>query len=169
MFITKLNIALVALLAAIVLGGGLAWVGQQTLASSAGQSANPAAEVKADKLVDTLFAMEKQGWEATKKKDAASLRKVYAEDFVAILADGLCLTRDEYFAVFPLFEIKSYSLSDAKLLALGPDAAILTYKADTETVILGETEKGRIQVSSTWVRRDGKRMNVFYQETEITE
>jgi RNA polymerase sigma factor (sigma-70 family) len=169
MFIAKLKIASVALLAAVILGGGLAWVGQQTWASSAGQSANPVADTKADELVDTLFTMEKQGWEATRRKDAASLRKVHADDFVAILADGSRLTRDEYFAVFPLFEIKSYSLSDAKLLALGPDAAILTYKADTETVILGETEKGQTQVSSTWVRRDGKWMNVFYQETEITE
>jgi RNA polymerase sigma factor (sigma-70 family) len=170
MFINKLKITSVVLLAAVTFGGGLAWLGQSILASDTKETPRPTAHAKAEGLLDTLLALEKRGWEAMKKKDVEGLRKMCAEDFVAIHSDGSRVTRDEFFLLaFPFFELKSYSLSAVRLLSLGADAAILVYESESEMVILGETLKEQTQHSSTWVRRDGEWRNVFYQETTIEE
>src|SRR5262249_51330843 len=97
------------------------------------------------------------------------LRKLAAEDYVAILSDGTRLTLDAYCALLPIFEIQRYSLSDAELLSPAPDVAILLYKAEATTVMLGETFEEQIQLSSVWVRRNGEWRNVFYQETLIED
>jgi hypothetical protein len=169
MFIDKFKTASVVLLAVALLGGGLAWLRQPTWASGTEGPANPAARAQAGGQLDTLFALEKRVWEASKKKDVEGLRQICAEDFVAIYSDGSRLTLDEFCQALPLFEIKRYSLSDVRLLSLGPDAAVLIYKAESQTVFLWETLKERTQVSSTWVRRNGEWRNVFSQETPIEE
>jgi hypothetical protein len=115
------------------------------------------------------LVLERRVWEAAKKKDADTLRSLCTQDYVAIISDGSQLTLNEFCMLFPLFQVKSYSLSDARLISLGPDAAILLYKSKSETVVLGENEKAQTQHSSTWVRRNGEWRNVFYQETVIEE
>jgi RNA polymerase sigma factor (sigma-70 family) len=170
MFLDKLKTASVVLLAVAAFGGGLAWLGHPTQASATKEAAGPAPPVKAEEgQLDTLFTLEKRVWEATKQKDVESLRRTFAKDYVAILSDGSRLTRTGYFLALPFFEIESYSLSDVQLLSLGPDAAILLYKAEVQTVFLWDTEKEQTQISSTWVRRNGEWQNVFYQETRLED
>jgi hypothetical protein len=113
--------------------------------------------------------LENRSWEATKNKDIKSLRSLCAQDYVAIISDGSRLTLEDFIALFPVFEVKSYKLSDMRVLPIGPDVAILVYKAKTQTAILGMTVKEDTQHSSTWARRDGEWRNVFYQETVIEE
>jgi RNA polymerase sigma factor (sigma-70 family) len=170
MLIEKLKTASAILLAVAIFGGGLAWLGQATRASAPKEAPNPAPHAKAEGgQLDTLFTLEKRVWEAVKQKDFESLRKTCARDYVAILSDGSRITRNEFFLALPFFEIESYSLSDAQLLPLGPDAAILLYKAESQTFFLWEAEKVQTQISSTWVRRNGEWQNVFTQETLIED
>src|SRR5262245_48018459 len=140
MVIDRLKAASLVLLAAVaLLAGGLAWLGQPTWASGTQGPANPAARARAGGQLETLFALEKRVWEAVKKKDAEGLRKLCAKDFVAIHTDGSRLTLDEFCNALADYEIASYSLSDVRLLSLGPDAAILIYRAESQVVILGGT------------------------------
>jgi RNA polymerase sigma factor (sigma-70 family) len=169
MFLDQFKLATMALLAAALLGVGLAWLGQPTWASGTREEADPAAPARTEQLLDTLLALEKRSWEASKRKDVARLREITAEDYVAILPEGSRLTRDEMFALLPLCDIKRYSLSDVRVLSLGPDAAVLLYQADSETVHWGKTWKEQTQFSSTWVRREGEWRNVLLQETPIEE
>jgi RNA polymerase sigma factor (sigma-70 family) len=169
MVIDKCKRASVVLLTVLLFGGGLARLGQLTRASDQGNPAPAAAGAKSEPLVETLISLEKGNWEATKKKDVKRLRQLCAEDFVAIISDGSRLSLDEYCDCLPLFEVKSYVMSEVRMLSLGLDAAILTYKTTSETVILGETEKEQVQVSSTWVCRDGEWRNILYQETSIED
>jgi RNA polymerase sigma factor (sigma-70 family) len=169
LFLDKLKVACVALLSVAVLGGGLSRLGQPTAASDRREPGNAVEHANAEGQLATLLALEKRGWEATRKKDVGSLRQLWAEDFVAILSDGSRLTRDEFCLVLPFFEIERYSLSDVRLLSLGPDAALLTYTVESETTILGEPQKGPGRIASTWVRRNGEWRNLFYQETAIAE
>ena len=169
MFLDRVKLISLVFLAVPVLGGGLAWMGLPPGATGGQEPPKPVAPIQAEGQLDTLLALEKRVWEAAKKKDADALRRLCTQDYVAILSDGSQLTLNEFCMVFPLFEIQSYSLSDAQVIALGPDAAILLYKAKSETVILGEKEREQTQHSSTWVRRNGEWRNVFYQETPIEE
>lgn len=160
----KLLSAVVGVLGLI--GCGLAWLGRPTSASGQ-QQPEKAAIVKSEDLMDTLVTMEKRSWEATKKKDIDALRKLCAKDYVAIISDGSRLTSEEFVALFPLFEVKSYTLSDVRVLPISPDVAILVYKAKTQTAILGMSVHEETQNSSTWARRAGEWRNVMYQETLI--
>jgi RNA polymerase sigma factor (sigma-70 family) len=170
MLIDKLKAASVVLLTVAVFGGGLAWLGQPNRASATKESAGSAPHVKAEEgQLDTLFALEKRVWEAMKTKDFETLRKTCAKDYVAILSDGSRLTRNEFFLALPFIEIASYSLSDAQLLSLGPDAAILLYRAESQTFFLWEVEEVQTQISSTWVRRNGAWQNIFSQVTRIED
>jgi hypothetical protein len=169
MFVDKFKGVSVVFLAVALLATGLVWLGQSTRASGTREPPKPAAAARKERLVDSLFALEKRGWEATKKKDVETLGKIHPQDFVAILSEGSRFTREDFLEAFPLFELKSYSLSDVRLVSLGADAAILIYKAESQTVVLGETYTEETQFSSTWVRRNGEWRNVFYQETAIEE
>ena len=168
MFTEKLKLLSVVVGVLGLVASGLAWLGQPTSASGQ-QRPEKAAVVNSEKLVDTLLTLEKQSWEATKKKDIKSLRQLCAQDYVAISSDGARLTLEDFVALFPLFDVKSYKLSDVQVLPISPDVAILLYKAKTETTFLGVTTKEDMQHSSTWARRDGEWRNVFYQQTVIDE
>jgi RNA polymerase sigma factor (sigma-70 family) len=168
MFIEKLKLLSAAVVALGLVGFALAWLIQPTTASDP-QRAENAGVVKSEDLMSTLVGLEKRSWEATKKKDIDALRKLCAKDYVAIISDGSRLTFAEFVALFPQFEVKSYALSDVRVLPISPDVAILVYKAKTQTVILGMTLKEESQFSSTWVRQDGAWRNAFYQETLIDD
>jgi RNA polymerase sigma factor (sigma-70 family) len=169
MSVDQFKAASVVFLTVAVLGGGLAWLGQPTRASDTKEAPIPAAHARAEGQLDALLALEKRVWEASKKNDVEGLRKLCTEDYVAIYSDGTRLTLDEFCLMLLFVEIRSYSLSEVRLVSLGPDAAILLYKAKSQTVVLGETLDEQTQHSSTWVRRNGEWRNVFYQETRIED
>ena len=128
-----------------------------------------AAPANEGRVADVLIDLEKRGWEAVKTKDAATLRRLLAEEYVAITSDGTRLTWSELLLAFPFFELKSHELSGFRVIPLGIDAAIVTYEAKSETDIFGVSVKERTQISSTWVRRKSEWRNVFYQETTVDD
>lgn len=163
----QLKTAALVLAAIVLVGSGLVWIGQPLGAVARRDTSTPRVSVLNQERLDILLALETNVWEATKNRDFATLRKLCAEDYVAILSDGSRLTLAEICLVLPFVEIKRYTLSDVRLVALGPDGAILTYQVDSAGTILGESFEERTRHSSTWVRRAGEWRNIFYQETLI--
>jgi RNA polymerase sigma factor (sigma-70 family) len=147
------------------------------LVSRTGQAAPPVpAEGAAPKpepakadLLETLTALEKQSWEALKRQDAAALEKLVTPDCAAILSDGSRTTAAELIKGLKDFRVQEYAMDDAKLVPLSPDAAVLVYRVKSEIATLGERKRETLQVSSTWVKKDGKWLNAFYQETPIAQ
>jgi RNA polymerase sigma factor (sigma-70 family) len=169
MFLDECKVVALLFAAVALLAGGLAWLDQPSWASGTRPQANPAQAAKDAGRLETLFALEKGVWEMTRKKDGAGLRKVCTKDFLTIHSDGSRLTLDEVCDALPFIDIKSYSLSDVRLISLGPDAAVLVYKAASETVFWGMPWRELTEISSTWVRREGAWRSVFTQETPIEE
>ena len=56
-----------------------------------------------------------------------------------------------------------YALSEARLLRLGEDAALLSYRADARSP--GAEVEEVFYISSLWQRRDGRWWNTFSQDT----
>jgi hypothetical protein len=113
-----------------------------------------------------LLALEESSWEAFRKRDVKALERLTAEEFVAIPSDGERWTRDELGMALGLITIKDYRLADARVVVLNKEAAVLTYKVVYQVSEDGENfETERLYVSATWVRRGGKWVSVFYQET----
>jgi hypothetical protein len=132
----------------------------------------PAAPAQAPdntKLKETLFALEKEGWEIIKKKDAAALKAYLSDDFQAIFVDGARVTKADFLKMLPDFNLVDYQLeADTELVVPTKDVGILLYRM---TFTLGikdaKPEKHTVYAASSYVLRDGKWLNVYYQETAL--
>jgi RNA polymerase sigma factor (sigma-70 family) len=167
MMLSKLKRAALALLVLVPLGGGVALLGRPAEESGGKEERAPGAKAPREDLRETLLALEKRSWEALKRQDATALGKLAAKEFVAVLSDGSRLTGEEFLKQVPHFRVKDYALNDVRLTRLGPDAALLTYRVRSATEVLGETKRETSQACSIWVRRDGKWLSAFYQETPL--
>ena len=74
---------------------------------------------------------------------------------------------DNFLKITPDFKLDSYAIEGkADIVVLTPDAATLIYRITYTSAIKDEKpRKVTVLSSSTYVRRSGKWLNVFYQET----
>jgi ketosteroid isomerase-like protein len=94
-----------------------------------------AAEDKpADATTAPLLAVEKQGWEGWKNRDAKALDAIVTKDLVLIDPSGARFDKAGAIKSWtePKCEIKSTALSEASGVSLGKDAGLLTYKASAD-------------------------------------
>jgi hypothetical protein len=109
-------------------------------------------------LADTLLALDRE----LAGGDGDTYRRRLAPEAVVVVP-GAVLDRDACIAAMdasPGWD--ELDLADARAIALGEDAALLTY---TFTGRRGESEPYRAVLSSAWVRRDGEWWMVFHQQT----
>ncbi len=169
----KLGVAVLAVVAVLGVAGvramqaepPVAKDGPQPVGVKRGGGVNRKQTQAGDKgLRETLLGLEKAGWEALKGKDRREATAL-AGDFVAVVADHGRLSRADFLKLLADLTVTDYSLSDVALTRLSPDAAVLTYKARTAYTYQGVAARETVWVSSAWARRDGKWVNVLYQET----
>lgn len=112
-----------------------------------------------------LIESEKGAWEAWKNGNAEYFETHVADDSVMILGDGHVLSKAEIVGQIGSCEVAGYELSNFRTHSLGAEVRILTYEAEQEAVCEGVKVPSSLTVSSTWALRDGKWLNVHYQET----
>jgi hypothetical protein len=116
-------------------------------------------------LEEKIVALEKQGWEAITKKDWNRLNSLMAEDFVEVGDMGI---RGKSAAIEDLkanLTLKEYSMEDAKVLELGKDAALVTYKLAQKGSYKGQDLPSKTNCTAAYVRRGGKWLNISFQQT----
>lgn len=126
---------------------------------------------------ETLISYERQSWEAVKRKDFKTFESFLADDFYDIFSNGKAVTKTELMRNYIRgVELKDYSLTDFKVVALNRDAAVVTYEATAHgaenQAAAHDIEKGalsaiHVAVTSAWARRGGRWLNVFYRENDI--
>jgi hypothetical protein len=119
-----------------------------------------------------LVALEKQAWEAWKKKDANFFRTYLADDAIGNGREGVeNRTHIIDFIANNKCEIRSYMLDDSSfnVTMIDADAAILTYKATQDYTCDGKPGPTPIWSSAVYVKRGGKWLNVFYQESQAEQ
>jgi hypothetical protein len=164
MRIAKLKIAAGLTAVAVGLAGGLAAV---TGAPRADDPPKPTPAAKAaaeEKIADVLLKREKGMWESLRERREATDADL-ADDYVAVLADGRRLTRRQFLDALADYTLRSYALSDVRAVRLTADAAVLSYRVKTTFTYKGDAGTETVWVSSAWARRDGRWVNVLYQET----
>jgi RNA polymerase sigma factor (sigma-70 family) len=167
-FVAATVLALGLMGAALALLPGPGRAGPSRVPATAEQPADKgglAARDDGSKLLSSLLALEKAGWEALKKPDVGAVKERTAEDFVAITADGKRLGRTEFLRELGRVKLKKSELSEARLTRPGEGSAVLTYRARAEYTAEGGKFKEDLWVSSTWALRGGKWVGVAYQET----
>jgi uncharacterized protein (TIGR02246 family) len=132
--------------------------------SSSSRAASPGG-AKKSAVEDSIINLEKQAWEAVKNKDANGFNKLFAEDGLMIDSMGMT-TRAAFIQTLPDLNITEYSLENLKVVMLDKDAAVVSYKANVKGSFKGQAfPPNPAYVSSTWVKRGGKWVAMFHQET----
>ena len=130
-----------------------------TATSSGGSSA------AANSLEETLIAREKEVWERIKKKDGAGFATYLAEDQIYVKDKGVH-TKAETVKGISEADAADLTLDDWKVLMIDKDAAVVTYKATPKAMACGPEPVAQ-RNSTVWVKRGGKWLAVFHQDTNV--
>jgi ketosteroid isomerase-like protein len=119
-------------------------------------------------LQTLLEQKEKAGWEAYRNKDAKGFRQLCWPEYTAVLADGAGERNlESTLAAMKEITILNYTLSGFRLTVVGPQSAVLTYKATAKLQIgKGQPQDSKMDITDVWVKRNGEWKSVRYHESE---
>lgn len=118
-------------------------------------------------LKATLINLEKQSWEAWKKRNGKFFQTFLSDDHVEVGFSGVASKSSVVaFVGSPVCVVKSYELDGFSLTKINKAAALLTYHAAQDTTCSGSLVPSPVWVSSLYVKRGGHWYNVFYQQTK---
>lgn len=117
-------------------------------------------------LLSLLTKMEKDSWVAMKDKNQEFFKTYMADDARGFMADGTEVLKADFIKNLKDWNLESYSMGKTSLLQIQPGVCFIFYKLD-----YSGNHKGKkitfndLQSSSLYVLRDGKWLEIFYQET----
>lgn len=115
---------------------------------------------------EALIRLEKEDWEVAKKKDWKAYDRLLSEDFVWVDEHGVIAGRSPVVRYISDFDLKDYAMDDVKVTRFSKDVALLTYKVTLRGTFRGQALPSTPSyVSSEYVRRGGRWVNVFTQTT----
>ncbi len=121
-------------------------------------------------LQETLTHLEKQSWEAWKNRDGKFFQGFLADDHVELGAGGpLDKKVVVAFVGSPVCVVKSYTVDNFKVTELGPDTALVNYRAAQDTTCNGKPVPSPVWISSLFVKRGGHWLNALYQQTPAAQ
>ena len=113
-----------------------------------------------------LIAREKEVWELIKKKDAQGFASYLAEDQLYVNSQGVHSKAESVKGV-AAEGTSDLTLDDWKVIMVGKDVAIVTYRATPKAVACGP-EPAVERNTTVWAKRGGKWLAVFHQDTMQT-
>src|SRR5205085_4117957 len=109
-----------------------------------------------------IEAKEKAAWQAFKDKNADDFKKVVAADFMGVYTEGASTFQGEVDDMKKT-DLKSFSLSDYKAVAVGSDTMVTTYKVTMEgTNSSGKDMSGTYNAGSVWKKQGGNWKAIFH-------
>jgi hypothetical protein len=121
---------------------------------------------KSSALKDAIVSLEKESWVAWKNRDGGYFAKFLSDDHVELGQQGPAGKADVVaFVGDKACVVNSYSLDKFNLTQITADTALLTYHATQDTQCNGHPVPSPAWASSLYVNRNGKWLNVLYQQT----
>jgi hypothetical protein len=120
-------------------------------------------------LQETLVNLERQSWEAWKRRDGKFYQDFLSDDHLEVGGGGVG-DKSEIVAFVgsPTCVIKKYSVDNFKLTVFDAHTALLTYHAAQDTTCGGKAVPSPVWVSSLYVRRANRWLNASYQQTKAS-
>jgi hypothetical protein len=119
-------------------------------------------------LESELLKREQGAWNAFSKGDSKYFANLVADD--AVIFNGEAFV-DKSATVAGIAarpcEFKSYSFSGFKVTRLDAATALVTYNADQSKVCSGRVQPAKVAATTLYVKRKGKWMAAFHQETAL--
>ena len=118
---------------------------------------------------EALIALEKQAWEAWKTRDGKFVEGFVLEEGINVGDSGVqrkaAVVKD---ISSSNCEVRSYSLENFDVVMLDANTAILTFKANQDATCGGKAVPAAVWASTVFVKRGGKWLIAFHQETPAT-
>ena len=128
--------------------------------------AKPRGKAVSQSLPDkALIARELELWEIVKNKQLDAYRTYYADNFRAVSSGGVTDINQEVEGVRNV-ELKTYSLTDTKVVFPNKSTAVLTYKVTVQGSYQGQDISGAYYASSVWVNQGGKWLAILHTEAK---
>ena len=141
----------------------------QQVVSPAAESPAPVTETDSKALKETFIQLEKQSWEAWKNHDSKFFNEFLSEDHVEVGFAGLSNKAQVVsFVGSGVCTVKSYKLDRFEMKLLDKNTALLTYW-ETQDTICRQPVPAPCWVSSLYMKRGDRWVNVFYQQTQTRE
>jgi hypothetical protein len=120
-----------------------------------------------DALEAELVKLETGSWVAWKAHDGAYFRRFLSADHVEVQPNGPTAGADAIagFVGSGACTVASYRIGDFKLTRFGEDTALLTYRADQDTICGTTKVPSPVWATSLFVRRRGRWSNALYVHT----
>ena len=97
--------------------------------------------------------------------DASKLKTLMSEDHLAFTPWGGTQTREQQIQTLAELKLSVYEPGPLRIVPLGKDGAVVTYTLKPKGTFRGKAVPTNSLVSAVWVRRDGKWLELHYQET----
>jgi hypothetical protein len=118
-----------------------------------------------DGTLQVLTDLEKQSWRAWKNHDDAFFQTFLSDDHTELLSRGpvdkAAVLRTVGSAIC---NVGDYSVDQFTVRMIDTNTAVMTYHAAQTTTCGGEPVPSPVWATSIYVRRDGKWLNVFYEQ-----
>jgi hypothetical protein len=110
---------------------------------------------------DTMMTQEKAAWQSFKDKKSDDFKKLLSADFMAVYSDGV-QTKQQEIDSMQKWDMKSFSLSDFKLVMTDADTAVVTYQVKVEGTVEGKDATGNYNAGSIWQMKNGEWHPIFH-------
>jgi hypothetical protein len=125
----------------------------------------------ATRLEQKIIQMEKDSWAAWERNDTAFWQRFLSDDHLEVHSAPRLAGKAEVVAHIgsKACAVADYRLDDFTFRQLGPDTALLVYRASQATKCGNYSVPSPVWATSMFQRRNGRWLNVFYSHTPIPE
>jgi hypothetical protein len=115
-----------------------------------------------------FMALEKQAWDAFGKGDGKFFETFLVDEAMIVGDFGASSKAQTVKDVnTKACELKSYEFSNFKVIMLDKNTALATYEATQDATCGGQKSPGKVFGSTVYVKRKGKWMGMFHQESAV--
>ncbi|MDQ7069456.1 MAG: nuclear transport factor 2 family protein [Rhodobacterales bacterium] len=118
-------------------------------------------------ILEALINCEDQVWQALVRGDPVADAAALDDDFLGVYPDGFAQKSDHVAQLENGPTVRDYTLGDVRVLVLGDDHAVLSYRAEYRRYRQDAVEV--MFISSIWRRKGAGWINVFSQDTPWAE
>jgi hypothetical protein len=115
-------------------------------------------------LREEIIAQERGGLDALKNGDVKAFADTLADDAVFVDSQGPA-SKDVVVKNVADFRLREYVMSDVRFVALSEDSGLIVYRLTESGASHGKEFAAKVNVSSIWLRRNGRWVCLFSQET----
>jgi ketosteroid isomerase-like protein len=124
----------------------------------------PASGSRTDALGEQIVAQERAGLDALKTGDLTAFAASTADGAIFVDAHGPA-TKAEVMEHTEEFRLHDYTMTDVRFIPLSADFGLVIYTLTESGTSHGKEFSARVYVSALWLKRQGKWVCAFSQET----